>query len=61
MWLENFLSIHLTMQNGTQIVRHLQVLFDKGYTGLNAQGYPEALGTIKKPAGRDLTQGVSHF
>ncbi|KAH0789259.1 hypothetical protein GPJ56_006810 [Histomonas meleagridis] len=56
MWLERFLSVHMTMQNGTQIVRHFRVLFKKGYTGLNSQGYPEAIVTIKKPIGRDLTQ-----
>ena len=55
-WLERCLTVPVTMQNGVRVERHLSVLFDKGYTGLNAQGYPEAIVTIKKPAGRDLTQ-----
>ena len=53
-WLENCLTIPVTMQNGVRIDRHLPVLFDKGYTGLNSQGYPEAIVTLRKPIGRDL-------
>ena len=53
-WLEKFV-IPVEMPNGTRITSHLPVLFDKGYTGLNSQGFPEAIVTIKKPIGRDLT------
>ena len=54
-WLEK-LAIPVQMPNGTTITSHMQVLFDKGYTGLNNQGYPEAIVTIKKPIGRELNQ-----
>ena len=56
LWLDWCLTIRVTVQNGVRVDRHLPVLFDKGYTGLNSQGYPEAIVTIKKPTGRDLTQ-----
>ena len=54
-WLENCLTFQRTMQNGLVVPGHLPVLFDKGYTGLNTQGYPEAIVTIRKPTGRDLS------
>ena len=41
-WLEKF-AFPMQMENGTTIIKHLQALFDKGYTGLNNQGYPEAI------------------
>ena len=62
-WIEKF-TLPIEMPNGTRITRRLPVLLNKGYTGLNNQGYPEAIVTIKKPIGRDLTpqeQEVNHL
>lgn len=55
-WLDQKLFYQTPLPNGTFIRGHYPALFDKGYTGLNAQGYHEAIITLRKPIGRELTQ-----
>ena len=54
-WVNSLLSYTISLPNGASVTHHYQCLFDIGYTGLN-NSYPEAVVTIRKPIGRDLTQ-----
>ena len=54
-WINTLLSYVVSLPNGSSVTHHHQCLFDKGYTGLNNL-CPEAVVTIRKPVGRDLTQ-----
>lgn len=60
-WLEQKLSFQTNLPNGAVLRSHYPVLFDKGYTGLQSQGYPEAIVTIRKPIGRELTAQEQQF
>ena len=60
-WTEQILSRSNVLPNGTVIRSHYPALFDKGYTGLNSQGYPEAIVTIRKPIGRELTEQERNY
>ena len=55
-WLERLLTIRTSLPNGAIVTSHLPALFDRGYTGLNHQGYPEAIITVRKPRNQELTR-----
>ena len=53
-WVNTILTYVHDLPNNARVIHHYPCLFDKGYTGINSF-YPEAIVTIRKPVGRDLS------
>ena len=53
-WVNTILAYAHDLPNNARVIRHYPCFFDKVYTGISAF-YPEAIVTIRKPIGRDLS------